>query len=444
MGRKGFFSSHSKSSAFVVSVIIHAIIALVAVFFVAVTVIQKNEVDFAAKPVNRPKMNLRKLQVPVNVSKPKQQPRLRKQITVAPKLAKVMPDIQMPEIVGVKGGMGSGSGGFGAGATLGFTIPEIDLFGIKGKGEKVFIILDSTKLIMHPDMGGIPAYTLIKDELVRILGKLPPTTVFNILVYDNGNCKALFSGLVPASDSNVGMVDAWLKPLNAVEPGRGAEAYGLGTLGPGGKRNDENFLTGRFERQELWHRPLMISMKEQADTVFLLTSWWGHQRIDLEDGGEREKWLKTAAGRKWLESWEKAKQMLEEENRQRIANGEAPIILRTENAWVMNNHYFPDIERPPEPEFYYHMPREYLESMVEIRKRYNPDQAAAATGLRGSKVDFTLHVIHFKKADGEENEWATEWYEGRTREHFSTLTSLTKGEYRMIEGMEAIKRSINR
>ena len=55
--------------------------------------------------------------------------------------------------------------------------PEIELFGIKGKGEKIFIILDSTPWIMYDEFGGIPAYTLIKQELVKILGGLNPTVL---------------------------------------------------------------------------------------------------------------------------------------------------------------------------------------------------------------------------------------------------------------------------
>ena len=47
-----------------VSIIIHAVLLLVAFFFVAVSVIKKDDVDFEVKNVERPKMNLKKLQVP--------------------------------------------------------------------------------------------------------------------------------------------------------------------------------------------------------------------------------------------------------------------------------------------------------------------------------------------------------------------------------------------
>jgi len=112
---KTFFTKHTKSSAALVSLGIHAVLVFVALSFVAVTVITKEENKFEVKRVSRPKMQLRKLQVPVSIKKKKmQKPRLRKRIVVQPKMNQSMPDIKMPEVSGVKGGLGSaGSGGLG-------------------------------------------------------------------------------------------------------------------------------------------------------------------------------------------------------------------------------------------------------------------------------------------------------------------------------------------
>ena len=85
--RKRFFSSHAKSSAAAISLAVHVILIIAAFFFVAVTVIQKADLTFEAKPVSRPRMQLKKLQVPINIKKKKtQKPRLRKRILVAPRL----------------------------------------------------------------------------------------------------------------------------------------------------------------------------------------------------------------------------------------------------------------------------------------------------------------------------------------------------------------------
>ena len=194
-----------------VSLGIHAVLIVVALSFVAVTVITKEEKAFEAKPVNRPKMNLRKLQVPVNVKKKKiQKPKLRKRIVVQPKMNQNMPDIKMPELTGVKGGLGNAAGsGLGGAGVLGFTMPEINVFGIKGKGEKVFIMLDASDEMMYDEMGGIPAYTIIKQELVSILKGLPPTALFNVAVFDKWKTYQIYPKLMPASATNILKVE-WI------------------------------------------------------------------------------------------------------------------------------------------------------------------------------------------------------------------------------------------
>ncbi len=131
--KKRFFLNHRKSSALVVSIAIHALFIVVALMFVAVTVIQKDEVDFKAKDIKRPKLNLRKLQVPVQMDKKTQAPKLRHNIVAKPKLKDVT--LKMPEVIGVPGGTygtGDGLGGLGFGFTMDL---DMDLFGSdKGAG----------------------------------------------------------------------------------------------------------------------------------------------------------------------------------------------------------------------------------------------------------------------------------------------------------------------
>ena len=136
--KKQFFSSYAKSSAALVSLGIHAALIVVALSFVAVTVITKEEKIFESKPVSRPQMQLKKLQVPVNIKKKKtKKPTLRKRIVVQPKMKQAMSDIKMPEITGIKGSMGRGVGrGLGGGGGLGFSMPEIEVFGVKSKGRR--------------------------------------------------------------------------------------------------------------------------------------------------------------------------------------------------------------------------------------------------------------------------------------------------------------------
>lgn len=134
-GKPGYLGKHAKSSAALVSLAIHAVLIVLALSFVAVSVIVKDEKTFETKKVSRPRMKLKKLVVPVNVKKKKiQKPKLRKNIVVKKEVKSV--DIKMPEMTGIKGGTGYLDGGGGLGS-LGFGM-EIDLFGgNKGSGNEL-------------------------------------------------------------------------------------------------------------------------------------------------------------------------------------------------------------------------------------------------------------------------------------------------------------------
>ena len=446
--KRGFFSSHSKSSAAVVSVAIHAVFVVIALTFVAVKVIQKEDQDFQAKPVHRPKMKLKKLQVPINVKKKKvQKPKLRKRIVVNPKINKNMPDIKMPEITGVKGGLGSGAGdGLGAGGGIGFSMPEIEIFGIKGKGEKVVLILGSNAEIMDDRLGGIPAYTIIKSELIRIVEELPPTALFDVIVYDWKTCALAFPDLAPANAANAKKLKEWLMPLNAVRKGMGDRDFGLHTIGPGGSPTTEKLVAGKFKDPKKvkaitddvdvreWYRAVMLAHKMQADSIFVLTETWGLQRVSTTGAGmSRKEWDLTSAGKKWKECHQKGLAMLDAENKKRRAAGQAPKALNR-NEWDVNREYFPDIERPPQGSWYHYTPKDFAEAFVLLRQEYRPVRDKLTAGLsrrKKGKLDFSFNVIQFVP----KGEQAGENDSGK----FKTLTHLCGGAYKTIAGMDEIK-----
>ena len=126
--KKRFFANHAKSSAMLVSLVLHLILLVMAASFVAVSVVLKNENQFEAPHVTRPKMPVKRLQVPVKMKKKRPKPKLRKQITVKSRMNQKMPDIKMPEIVGIKGGMGAAAGAaFDGVAGVGFSMPEVEV-----------------------------------------------------------------------------------------------------------------------------------------------------------------------------------------------------------------------------------------------------------------------------------------------------------------------------
>jgi hypothetical protein len=428
--KKRFFSKHTKSSAALVSLGIHAVLIVVALSFVAVTVITKEDQVFEAKPVNRPKMQLKKLQVPVNIKKKKvQKPRLRKRIVVQPKLAKV-PDIKMPEITGVKGGMGSAAGtGLGGAGSLGFNMPEMNLFGVKSRGEKVYIILDASDDMMVDEMGGIPAYTIIKSELVRILEGLNPAVLFNIAIYEEAQSFQLFPSLVSANAAHVAQVEAWLEPLNAVTKNMGNKDYGTKTKGPGGSSIDANFNVEPLQNTPgEWAQPALLAMEQQADVIFLLSCNWGIVRYKT---GSRDRNWSESNQKRYEESVAKAKALLKKENDRRRAKGQSPRVITRGNRGLVKA-YFPGTQLPPAiREWHNYTPEEMAEafSNLQAQSKYNIPLKSGLGRKKAKKNRFTFNVIHFVP-DGSGS---------KKDSKFKKIADLTRGEYNSVEGMGAIQ-----
>lgn len=125
---------HKKTSALVLSIAVHLTFVLVALTFVAVRVYITPEHAFEPVSVERPRMKLRKLQVPVKEQKKSQAPQLRHRLVAKTKLTEV--NIKMPEISGVIGGTGYGQGS-GLGSP-GFVF-DMDLFGSNSRGDGTFV-----------------------------------------------------------------------------------------------------------------------------------------------------------------------------------------------------------------------------------------------------------------------------------------------------------------
>ncbi len=427
-GKKGFFGSHAKSSAMVVSLIVHAILIAIAVSFVAVQVIIKDDNQFEARKVSRPKMPLKRLQVPVKVQK-KPKPKLRKQIMVKKQIDRKMPDIKMPDIAGIKGGIGSIGAGADVGiGSVGFSLPEINVFGVKSKSEKVFFILNGGAPMMSDKMGGILAYSLIKEELIRIVENLPPTVLFNVAVFQDraDQSRVLFPSLVNASRKNVEAMEAWLGPLNAVSAGMSGKDFGTKTLGPGGSPV-ETIQVEPIESYGSWLGSSLLSMKQQADSVYLLTSGWGslHHRTNTGEGT-------GADNQKKQELYEKAKKMLAEENALRRANGQPPRILTGKKTLI--KAYFPgeSVSKGKESDSFYYTPEIVKDAMDTVREEYAP-VIPTKSGLTGNRTgQYTFNVIHFvPESDDSSN--------GKEPEKLKKMARMCRGKYRSISGLEAIQ-----
>ncbi len=146
-----------------------------------------------------------------------------------------------------------------------------------------------------------------------------------------------------------------------------------------------------------WYKSAMLAHKMQADTIFILTDSWNVQRVATSDRGSREEWNKTGPGVKWNKAFQQALKTLDEENRKRRAAGEPPKAINRDE-WSLRHEYYPDLQTPPTPDWYYYTPKDLVEGFVLTREQYKPKSIQTTSGIKrkkSRKIDFSYNVIQF-------------------------------------------------
>jgi len=223
--KKRFFASHKKSSAMFISIGFHLLLLVVAVYVVAVSTYKKDEVVFQPKQVKRKQMRQKQLKVPTKSQK-KPKPKLRKRMVVSKMRVKV-PNIVIPEISGVKGGIGNGTGTGDGLSGLGFSIPEFQFFDTKAKGGKICFLVHfgiatterkdpATGKYLNNPYTRMTAY-MIRSQLSKLIDKMPEEVLFNVACFWQLDTDAMSPTVLAATPANKQMVRDWMKHANPLE-----------------------------------------------------------------------------------------------------------------------------------------------------------------------------------------------------------------------------------
>jgi len=436
-----------RSSGLMVSIIIHAVLLLVAATFVAVTVVIRDEAKFEGKQLVRPKMKLKKLQVPVKIEKkatPKV-PNISQRITANAQTKSV--DFKMPELAGFGGTSVDLSGaGLGAGG-LNFAMAQFNVFGVRSRGEKALFVLDTNRAMLLDEVGGIPAYKIIKDELGSLLDRIPPTTLFNVIVFESSSSQAFSPDMSAASDENIKKLKEWLAPLNSHQ-----NRYGISTLAWRGTAVQFECHAPIYNTQSGWIAALSYGLQKGVDSIYVLGTTDSVSGIDqlLLDECKKGKPLQYLSGRapgnystydydspawkKWNETVSAAYKKLNEENAARMARGQ-PVRVLDGNEDAVVKAYFPGATKPPAVQKqttsrYTYTINDILAYSSAMQIKYGEtDRRAASFGLK--KKSITVNVVHFVPTSGEAKELP----------YLRNLAARTRGGYVKISGLEAIRSS---
>ena len=278
-------------------------------------------------------------------------------------------NVKTPEVsISLPSGMGGdGGGGFDV-SNMGsmsldkikIDLPSMELFGLKAKAEKVLIVFDVGSQSMTDEMGGLDAFNIIRNEISTLVRGLPSTALFNMMCFDaerwyeDHPCaiKIFRGSLVPANDSNKAAFTTWLNQFNRTPNDVGIKDPDYSF------RNNPVPYNGHFDYERMvWqmHRVVgyfmgyQAAIEQGADVIFFLTTHWPkaeefyvaytdeQKKKHIEEtkanaekfekaGGvldtkeEKEKYFTIARN--------KARKLVDEENKQRAAKGLPLRVVR--------------------------------------------------------------------------------------------------------------------
>jgi len=176
------------------------------------------------------------------------------------------------------GAVGTGSGNYTGVGTVGGTgvgFVNMSFLGVTNQRvSKVVFIVDVGRDLLDIRKGGFEAFKIIREEIMKLVSRLPSTAEFNVVLYDRdawreGSIVAFDAKLQPATVTNKQAFFEWLKPVNATSDSVGLPSVKGGRLSwkPKPLPNaglDETLLT------PAWARCLHFVFEMEPDAVYII------------------------------------------------------------------------------------------------------------------------------------------------------------------------------
>lgn len=213
--------------SFVVSLAVHLVLFSLAGAWVISRAYYNKESTFVGQPPPSRTYDPRQLEFKVKVSK---QQRSSSRPSMAPRLvamkasALALPEIKIdakvvktsfqPKFKSVGGtglgvglGTGYGVGGFGTG------VSQFDFFGIRGRGDRIAILVDVSVSMIEDEKGGPAGYGRVKNRINQVISEMNEAAMFNVIVFADATSRWQ-DKMVIASEENRRLAKEWLDPFN--------------------------------------------------------------------------------------------------------------------------------------------------------------------------------------------------------------------------------------
>jgi hypothetical protein len=166
-----------------------------------------------------------------------------------PKVVKTSFQPKFKEVTGTGLGVGLGTG-YGVGG-FGMGVSAFNFFGIRGRGDKIAILVDVSVSMVEEKAGGPAGYERVKRRIEQVVDALSDAALFNLIVFGDAS-SALEKELVIGSKANKTKAKEFIRPFNT--PGNWGLSNGnlkpaaIGLQPAGGTTRLDLALTAAFEQ----------------------------------------------------------------------------------------------------------------------------------------------------------------------------------------------------
>ncbi len=181
------------------------------------------------------------------------------------------------------GAVGTGTGyntGIGSGNGIGSGFMTMSFLGTTSQRvSKVVFIVDVGRDLLDIRKGGFDAFKIIREEIMKLISRLPPSAEFNVVLYErqswSTNSVPSFSDkLLPATVVNKQQFFDWIKPVNATP-----DSIGIGSArGRRVRWTPKDISTAGLDPElstPEWSRALHFVLEMEPDTIFIISGSQG-------------------------------------------------------------------------------------------------------------------------------------------------------------------------
>lgn len=277
-------SRSSSLKAALTSLTVHVVLILFAGSIVAVRYVQKMNAEFTVSS-SPPKLERRQLQMPAKLERVRQTSRRPKIVSRSVSIASpefTAPDLPSPgKLSTQKFSMPFARPGRDFSAltqNIGVSAPKIKFMDIRTEGEKFIFIIDGSAGMLADEIGGVNVCNTIKEELLRTVGELPSSVLFNVFFHDGETVAQFKQNMIPATGRHLSELQEWVAPMLS-DPARPGLPVEQNTYAP-----EQVYETAMGDEASGWLRSLQAAFEQRPDTVFVVVPDWGRHAISQEKG----------------------------------------------------------------------------------------------------------------------------------------------------------------